>query len=334
MADNLSLQALARIQALDARNVVAGYRLKWTGGVALEARAAIAWMRDQLGAPAEAVRFEPRFDNPLAPSLASWKASGADWLAYPETGEPVVCRTALSSAGRDLGELVCALGAAFRREWIGAGAMFVLTGALPVLDAVSFLYVQRRQEGGLRNVSGPLSDELVLFVRPQATLADVTDEYQRAQRRVAELTATAPRERTKPIGSPRVRDLAVLGARIALGDFASWAAAMDCYNAEHGAPVDLGDNEQDVTYADEGTRGRFRRDVRAAYQRVTGLDIDFQPDRRGGLPVGVLRSAGETVRVPTARNAQEAAPILTEEDYRAVLEAVLEAKSHDERGQS
>lgn len=327
MADNLSLQALVRIQALDAREVVGEYRERWTGGAPLAKHDATAWMRHELGA-SNAASFALRFDNPLWPTWREWKASGCKWAACDDLGAEVsTYASAPHSAMHALARLVCGLGHAFGREWIDGGAMYVLSDVLPVLEAVSYVWVGSRQEGGLRNASGPLSGELVLLLRPQATLADVNDEYRRAQRKVA-----GPRARTRPIGEPRTRDLAVLGARVALGDFTSWPAAMDAYNAEHSDPLGGDDNELDVHYRDPSDpvkQGLFRRDVRAAYRRVTGMDVDFRPGKGGGLPTCTTVVDGEAVCIPTGRNALPVVRLDSEEEYRAAIADVFAAKQKE-----
>jgi hypothetical protein len=314
MGDNLTLEALARIQALDASQVVTRFRDKWTGGAALEKREAIPWMRQHLGAPHAATDLSVPLQYHVEPSRNAWVRDGGIWQASSEVGDEVgTYRTSSNSAMRALGNIVCALGESFGREWMADGALFVLSDRLPVLRAASYLGLRKQQEGGLRNVSGPLSEEMIIFVRPQATIADVGDEYQRALRRLTGAPSES-RERNKPVGSPRVRDLAVLGARIARGEFASWPAAMANYNLEHNAAADQGDNEYDDSYRisssdredDPSKIRRFRKDVREAYRRVTGLTIDWQPARRGGLPEAILNLDGKTQRIPTAKNVERA----------------------------
>jgi len=330
MADNLSLEALVRIQALDARNAVQQYRDKWTQGTPLSEADAISWMRAELSAPSDALTFGISLEHHIDPSQKRWREQGGFWQANSGEGKELgKYGTDRGSAMDELGGLVFALGTAFGREWLADGALFVLADRPPKLKASSFIGKRNRQEGGLRNVSGPLSEELVLFVRPQATLADVTAEYQRAQRRLAG-TPPSVRERVKPIGSPRVRDLAVLGARIALGEFSDWTAAMERYNDEHNAETDSGNNEYDAAYrisTEGGADGpskvrRFRKDVRDAYLRVTGLAIDWQPARRGGLPEAVAVFGDESIRIPTARNAIPVHHITSEEELKAELESI------------
>lgn len=340
MTDNLGLEALVRIQALDARNAVDDFREERTLGGPLDEADATSWMRAKLGAPSEAVMFGLHLEHHLDPSRKRWRDQGGIWRASTGAGEEVgQYPTDKGSAMRELGSLVCAFGEAFGREWLADGALFVLADRLPRLKAASFLGKRNRQEGGLRNVSGPLSEELVLFVRPQATLADVTAEYQRAQRRLAGLPPSV-RERIKPIGSPRVRDLAVLGARIARGEFANWATAMACYNAEHSAETNADNNEYDDAYRksktdrtdDPSKIRRFRKDVREAYLRVTGLSIDWQPARRGGLPEAVADIGGESVRIPTAYNALPVVHLGSEEELQVALTFARKLKAEESAG--
>ncbi|MDP2402189.1 MAG: hypothetical protein Q8M66_09430, partial [Actinomycetota bacterium] len=274
MPDDYGLQALAQLQALDARERVQRFRDEWMDGAPLaDVDAALAWMVDHLGAPAETHTLGPCFNKTYDQTLERWRQSGFYWAAKDSRGEPIVYIPSKdrTSPMRRLGSLVCFLGEAFGREWVDQGAMFVLADRVPELRAATFVARHEVLSREPRDVSGPLSQEIVLFVRPQATLADVSETYRRAQERLIGAARLQPRERIKPMTSPRMRDLAVLGGRIAIGAFDSWADALAVYESEHA---------DDPTYHD-GNKGRFRRDVRTAYKRVTGLDLDFQPDKRG-----------------------------------------------------
>ena len=277
MPNDLGLEALAHIQALDARKRAHKFRNDWLEGRPMPSQeCGVAWMREQLGAPQEAQLIGLNFTETLDMSLARWKQGGCKWGAKSDSGRILgLFPTKRPSAMWELGVLVCILGEAFGREWINQGAAFVLANAVPVLSPVPDWWgVHKVRTGGLRNVSGPVSDEIVLFIRPQATFADVTTAYRHAQERIWEAVRWAPRERVKPMTSERMRDLAILGGRVALHDFATWQDALDTYESEH---------PSETTYRDRNI-GRFRRDVRMAYERVTALELNFQPDRRGTAP--------------------------------------------------
>lgn len=117
--------------------------------------------------------------------------------------------------------------------------------------------------------TSPMTDEIVLRVRPQATKEEVAEAYDEVRRQMYYKTG----KRKRPIGLPRTRDLAVLGYRIWRGDFESWRAAFASYAAEN--PADAS------TFCAPGTdtvdMSLFRRTTRTAYKTVTGCTLDFRP---------------------------------------------------------
>lgn len=289
MKRDLGLEALARIQALDAREPAERFRRAWLRSALLPGRdAAAAWIRDRLGASPEAATFSLFFNDPYTVSREQWRKARYTWESVNADGESLAHHeTREDCPMRALGLLVCRLAEAFGREWAEQGHLFVLTAEIPTLRPVVFVGV-RDTTGSLRRVCGLLSEEIALFVRPQATTADVTTAYQLAQQRLYEVLSLAPRERIKPMTSERMRDLAVFGARIMFEEFPTWQDARARYEEEY---------PTDTTYRHSGGQGTFRRDVRAAYKRVTGMDLDFMPKRKGAIPTATIRLGEHEVTI-------------------------------------
>ena len=331
MKSDLGLEALARIQALDAEKPVSDFRRVWLDGNTLPGRdEALAWMREGLGAAPEAVAFDLDFADPYRVSKEQWskpsweskvhRLQGYRWRSIDAEHRAAVHETPSDSPMRALGLLVCMMAESFGREWAEQGHLFVLTGEIPTLRPVVAVSL-RSTKPRLRTLSGPLSEEIALFMRPQATTADVTVAYQAAQRRLYEVLDLAPRERIKPMQSQRMRDLAVFGARVLREEFPTWQDARAAFLAEY---------PDEPSYRDGSTQGTFRRDVRTAYKRVTGLELDFRPTKAKGTgPTAILQLGEHVVTIP----AQPAASrLMTQEDVDAAIEAAIAAKRGEQEG--
>ncbi len=256
MADDLGLSALAKIQALEASPRAVDFRREWLGGETLaDSGAATGWLRDKLHSDADRFIVSPYVADPV-----SWSCYATDMRANNVT-------PAEDSSVWALGVAVRKLALAFGREWLEQGPAYMLADVVPTLEPVRTAYEGCGDVEGLPRVSGPSSYQVVLTIRPQATIADVTSAYQASLNRLP----MAPRERAKPMSSPRMAELAVIGARAYLLEFNSWQEARAVYNSE---------NTMETAYVDGDKQGQFRRDVRLAYKRVTGLDLDWKP--RGG----------------------------------------------------
>lgn len=267
MSENLGLVALARIQALEARPCAEAFRAKWLAGRTLDEAGAVDWLRRELGAECDHDHFGVHVDKEGNPA----------WRSGPAAGELGGLSSNRGIASDELAE--ASFGWVERYGWASWDALlFALADIQPVIAAVECSW--RQSWGPFDGVAGPLNERIVLTCRPQATVADVTRAYQEAQRGIR-LEAMAPRERTKPMTSSRRVDLAVMGGRVCLGEFESWAAAMSAYNAEHANNTE----NVDASYWAADQKGRFRRDVRDSFKQATGLDLDFQPDRRGLPPI-------------------------------------------------
>ena len=71
-------------------------------------------------------------------------------------------------------------------------------------------------------------------------------------------------------------------------EFESWGDAILTYNAEH---------PDEHVYRTVKSKGRFRKDVRDCYRQTTGLELDWQPDRRGGPAKIVFDALASSERV-------------------------------------
>lgn len=314
-ADDLGLEALAQIQALEARPAADAFRVRWLGGEPLpDGSAAHEWLKRQMiaelpdtgirdtdvlqsGPYIAAVKFGTR--GQIESQRVAWYFRWERNIRDSDTSagiagvgisyEPVLDPPE-GTALHELGQLAADFSRDFGQEWLSQTVPFVLLGTVPVLQAVAV------DSGGLsrRKGTGPVlsspmrSPEVLLRCRVQATNADVSGAYQTAQRRLLSGIGIGARERTRPVTSPRTRDLAVFGAHVALGEYASWGAAMLAYSKAY---------PDDETYTGPGDHGRFRRDVRRAYQTVTGFDLTWTPKQDGTPPVifSDVRIGGELV---------------------------------------
>lgn len=304
MSNDLGLRALARIQAMEALPLAKDYRRKWLDGATLPDRAvADEWMREQSGAPAGAHSFQVReLDRQLQADLQqedAWGCAVTHEDGDDEFMEPLADRRPAMHALR---ALVRTLAHDFGREWLYEGPYYVLCGSVPMLRPVTPSYDIRPRVEQHRGafLSEPFATEIILYCRPQATTSDVTHAYQAMQRLTARALSVGPRERIRPVTNERTAELAVFGARIATGEFSTWHAAMIAYSAEHPG---------DTTFRSAKDHGRFRRDVRRAYQAVTGLDLLWTPKRNGTLPAVSARVYSDdfeiaNIRIQPARRAR------------------------------
>lgn len=158
---------------------------------------------------------------------------------------------------------------------------YLLCGTPPNLELIKVL-VGRREPGEPGNPAASLfTNTIILECRPTATKAEVAEAYEQMRRLFLTRAGVEPGERNRKTSAPRTRDLAVLGYRIWRGDFESWQDAYWAYELEH--PEDAGEYRSSSGAVWTKT---FRRDVRNAYERVTGLDLVFRPGMadEGGEP--------------------------------------------------
>jgi hypothetical protein len=281
MADNLGLVALARIQALEARPRAGEFRKKWLAGRVLGEAGAVAWLLGEFNvAPADTEWFTVEVTS-TGYRWRSWTSARGVHPWDPQGG---------TEATNDLATL--AVGWVQRYGWTSPAAVaFGLADVEPEIVAVkwdrehSVMPCPGAPGNPSFEIIAPFNERIILTCRPQATLAEVARAYQEAQRSLR-LEAMVPRERTRPMTSPRRVDLAVIGGRICSGEFESWTAAWDAYGDEHEASTE----NPDPTYKEPHTKGRFRKDVRDSFKQTTGLDLDFQPNRQGGPPIRSLDS--------------------------------------------
>jgi len=157
---------------------------------------------------------------------------------------------------------------------------FVMGGANQIV--IPAMRVQVRSElriGATRDrtpAASPYLSEIVLRCRPQVTKKQVADAYDQARRSLLLESGIEPGERNRATTSARTRDLAILAFRIHLGTFASWRAAFDGYALE--SPGDA--SQYQPKYGGPVRIGTFRRDVRNAYERVTGWELVWRPNLR------------------------------------------------------
>jgi len=300
MADHLELEALARIQAEEARPETEAFRTRWLDGAAFTNwRQALSWSLEQLDAPGDVIRvslhipssLDTRYTLAVGPTPLAVRHDMYEWVGFDVGGNVCARYQPEKGAMRDLGGLTALL--SLRYRWpVSSTLRFVLCDEAPELEPVTaqktHQYAQMPQNKGVPDnlglysyVTGPYSEEILLRCRPQATTSDVKAAYQEARRRLFDEPRITPLERIRPMTSPRVRDLAVLGGLIALGRFKTWGDAYRAYQAKH---------PEDRTYRKQPTpnAGLFRRDVKAAYLKATGCILDFKPVKEGG-PAKVTR---------------------------------------------
>lgn len=309
---DLGLEALARIQAMEAEVLADEFREEWLEGERLESWSeAVTWIRSMAVAEAPST-LQPTFEVPRLPAITSADHSDPqrrrqwldEWLdANPETSPRILMHEGPQYA---VFELLSEDGALIDRQYIQPesaleslqglceklsdlygwsrhqGQMFILLGTIPVLEPIRVQIRTTRQLGtASRLAAGPNSTEIVLTVRPQATQQSVANAYEAARTEmltgIFELPAGL---RNKPITSTRTRDLAILGGRIVRGDFKTWDEARASYMHEF--------PEEEFHYAEN--MGRFRRDCKAAFLKVTGLKLDWQPQKRkrASVPIEVI----------------------------------------------
>lgn len=305
MGDNLTLEALAEIQALEAEPLAQAFRDKWMGSKMIGSEEVDAWLSEAIIAPIGASEFRLLPPGPTStesidddvravlPAAVLKKLDGAGWRTWTWTWrnsegdrKSIKRHSPLGGQFDDLSGLLHEFAQAFGDEWYSAAA-FVLAGVTPRLTPVQeetdfdawFEAVKQLRDGGLGFVSGTRDQRIILKIRSQATLDDVAEAFRASLDRAAQgpdQFRRLRRERQKPMTSERMRDFAVIGGRMALGQFDSWKDAHEGYLAESGTMI---------------TFGQFRRDVVAAYTRVTGLELNAEPRRRGRV-----RLSGEPVR--------------------------------------
>lgn len=271
MSGDLSLSVLSELHALESRPRAQALRREYGIELLENVDEVNAWLRAKLEARAEetALRLSRHLNNEGCAHYA--------WIASSPLGE-----TGYYPAASD--ELVALAREAFalheRAGWHPDEAvLFILMDATPELKPVTYTIAIDLAPGSRRfdsRIATPLSDLITLTVRPQATEREVVDAFKRALEQLYGRAGMARRKRQRPMTSQRARDLAVIGGRIVLGEFDSWKDALEFYEKEH--PADP--TYQDVTrYSQAELLGRFRRDVRMHYKRVTGSLLEWRPSR-------------------------------------------------------
>jgi hypothetical protein len=223
--------------------------------VALEALAAI----QALDAEPVAVAFRDQW-------LAGRELFGS--IGHAVQWKQGASREALDSLAKSVEHLTT------RYHWSPESAeAFILRGETPDLPLVT-TGVRRAAPSDPGNPAmSVFTDEIVLRCRPQATMKEVAHAYEQLRRVCVRSAGIEPGIRNRPTTSERTRDLAVLGYRIWRGDFEDWHDAFRAYEAEH--PDDA--TEYRVKSTDKVWIKTFRRDTRAAYERVTGCYLDWRP---------------------------------------------------------
>ena len=304
---DLALEALAAMQVMEAEAEVIAFREEWLGGLALsDWEAAMEWLRANAGTSGPATldfRFEEAGSITIPLEIldeatkarawwTEWLLQNLDKLAkfpiFPGCSNPTF--TLRDEEGRPIDGLFVEPGSALaafdrlvrtladRYHWSNTQTQrLVLLGETPFLQPVR---AEVSAEGRLgldaTLAAGPGFTEITLRCRPQATQQEVADWYEAARRHSFEgFPGLSAGERIRAVTSERTRDQAILGARIAQGEFESWRGALDAYLDSH--------KSERLTYAPsdgEVEMGRFRRDTRAAYKRVVGFNLDFRPTKR------------------------------------------------------
>lgn len=179
-------------------------------------------------------------------------------------------------------------------DWDEQAALrFVLMGDEPTIP----LLTARISSKGVGYVGPPdpaLSAhvaEITVRCRPQATMKQVAEAYDVARRKLLADFGHDAGERNRRTTSQRTHDLAILGFRAFMGEFDSWREAFDAYKEEN--PEDAAqyvlpqrDRAGAAIPSAEGKVliGTFRRDTRAAFKRITLVDLDWRPNLRQTAP--------------------------------------------------
>lgn len=321
---DLGLEALAAIQAMEAEALANEYRVAWLEGQRLKSwSAAVKWIRSMAVAEAPST-LQLKFEVPRLPAITSADHSDPqrrrqwlnEWLdANPEASPRILMH---GGPGYAMFDLLSEDGVLIDRQYIRPGSaleslqglcdklsdlygwsrhqcqMFILLGTIPVLEPIRVQIRTTRQVGSAaRLAAGPNSTEIILTVRPQATQQSVANAYEAGRTEMLTGLFELPAGlRNKPITSTRTRDLAILSGRIVRGDFKTWDEARAAYMGEF--------PEEEFTYAEN--MGRFRRDCKVAFLKVTGLKLDWQPQKRkqASIPIEVIEQDDGT-RSPSER---------------------------------
>jgi hypothetical protein len=159
---------------------------------------------------------------------------------------------------------------------------FVLIGRIPELKSV-------RAEGTYTAMLGtaltpgrsPWAATIVLTCRPQATKEEVADCYQAARSKMLE-GALGERlgARNRALTEPRTRDLAVLGARVWHGEFASLEAVFEAHLEDYPTDINL-------------PMKTFKRDLKWSFKRVTGYALSLSRFQASSAEADVDRTGQE-----------------------------------------
>lgn len=310
---DLGLEALAALQAMEAEVDAQAFRDRWTSGRPFaDWPTAVAWIRSQNPKPADVpqrLRFEfevPRLspisgeDHAAPVSRRQWMD---EWLAANPDAIPAILGP--EGPGYEIFDVIAEDGQLAERQYIAPNSalkalqavcttleerygwqpaqaqFYVLLGTVPVLASIRVSRRTRMELGGDTHPAGAFSSEIILEIRPQTTQQAVGNAYEAAREEMLTgLFGLPTGQRNKPISSPRTRDLAILAGRIVRGDYATWEEARSDYIER--CP------EEGLTYAED--MGRFRRDTRAAFLKITGVQLDWQPMKRkhSTMPIGVV----------------------------------------------
>jgi hypothetical protein len=296
---DMDLRALAGIQAIEAAPLTAAFRQQWLDGSVLpDDEAAYEWLRRH-GTPAQdeaLLRFVgtgPSMPRRPGDAMSDWVRQHAEsasvafvqkvkpWLSidvHDAEGQIITRLDLAADAGTPMGELLdVATVLENRYRWSTQdGAIFVLTGCYPVPQVVHASWDQERTFGSVWHTTAasvPMTQEIVLRCRPQATQQQVAKAYEEARREALERWHVPVGQRNRATSSDRTRALAVLAARIRAGEFASTREAMEAYLRER--EDEQGDKAGYYVEYRRDEIGRFRRDVRIAWKRITGLEFGF-----------------------------------------------------------
>jgi len=262
------LEALAAIQAIEAAPLVREFREQWLpeGLLAWDNVQIASWVLRH-GTSAEDVEDKPaeRSGSPVLEFQErddAGELAGVHWL----DARPGTAIGDLRAVVRELERLYL---------WSQQEAIaFALSNAAPIRETVcgSLTITRRIGVGGSTPASTLMTQEIVLRCRLQATQKAVAAEYERLRRLAFEREGLEPGDRNRSTSSERTRDFAILGARIVAGCFGSTAEAVRAWLSEH--------PEDRLVFCDSDGEllptGRFRLEVKRAYSRITGHDIDFR----------------------------------------------------------
>jgi len=246
---DLALAALAAIQAAEIEDAANEFRDVWMEGEVLpDWPTAVIWLRSQRPP-------EPEVGKPFDLEV---------FYVLDEDGTPIDKIFADSTSVFGDLDRVCRRSAE-SYAWSNIETQqFVLLGRIPELKAVRANTTYKVLLGAVLTPGrSPWAAEVILTCRPQATKEEVAECYQAA--RIEMLEGALGRRlgaRNRAITEPRTRDLAVLGARVWSGEFASLESVFEAHLEEYPTETNL-------------PMKTFKRDLKWSFMRVTGYPLNL-----------------------------------------------------------